>query len=298
MENRACNLSNFSKGTMRFVLGLNKKMILANILGEVADKAFSMTTLSVGMAWMGAICYTLQIFFDFSGYSDMAIGLGKIFGFEFLENFDYPYISKTITEFWRRWHISLGTWFRDYLYIPLGGSRVSSKRRLLLNLCIVWLATGIWHGASWNFIFWGILHGAVISIEKICNIPYKVNRACWGKEYRIIVLLVVIFGWVLFRAENMSKAYAYIMAMLGMGKGGLIDNNFIFFLREYFVIIMLSIVCACPVFQSISNRLRVKNTWFGDVYDTAFQLAQMGLFFVSVSFLVVSAHNPFIYFNF
>ena len=173
LDHRTVTPVSFSKGVLRFLYGFNKKMLLANVMAQVADTAFAAGERSIAMAWLGAICYSLQIFFDFAGYSEMAIGLGQMFGFTFLENFNYPYISKTVTEFWRRWHISLGTWFRDYVYFPMGGSRVNSRRVLIRNLSVVWLATGIWHGANWTFLLWGILHGSIIILEKLLSLPQR-----------------------------------------------------------------------------------------------------------------------------
>ena len=206
IENRETNLENFYLGLFRFIIGLSKKVLIANTLGEVADKVFLTDILMIDykITWIGAICYSLQLYFDFSGYSDMAIGLGRIFGFYFLENFNYPYISRSITEFWRRWHISLGTWFKEYLYIPLGGNRKSS-RRTYLNLLLVFIVTGLWHGASWTFVIWGLWHGIFIILER------KIKIENYNKKYQIIIrniytILIVIIGWVFFRSENLNKS--------------------------------------------------------------------------------------------
>ncbi len=298
LENRRVTPGQFANGIFRFLRGFNKKVILANICAQVADAAFAESNLSVAMAWLGAIAYALQIFFDFGGYSEMAIGLGKMFGFEFLENFDYPYISKTITEFWRRWHISLGSWFRDYVYFPLGGSRVKSKFRLVFNLFVVWLATGIWHGASWNFILWGVLYGVVITIEKLTNLPKRLPRhKVLAVGYEVFTLLAVLFGWVLFRAVDLPAALQYMRAMFGIGNT-LVDSTFLFNLSEYIVIIAAGIICSTPVFgclrQAVQSRLpKLENT-----FSCISFAVQIVLFAVSVSFLAMNAHNPFIYFNF
>ena len=205
----------FASGVFRFVVGFNKKMLLANLMAEVADKAFAGAPGSVAFAWLGAICYTLQIYFDFSGYSDMAIGLGRMFGFNFLENFNYPYISKTVTEFWRRWHMSLGSWFRDYVYFPLGGSRVG-RGRLVLNLAVVWFLTGLWHGANWTFIFWGCLYGVLICFEKMTGWAKRVEASSvLGWLWRPVTLLAVMLGWVLFRAPSLGVAGSHLAAMFG-----------------------------------------------------------------------------------
>ena len=299
IDHREITVDSFSKGMYRFMLGFNKKVLLANLLAAVADAAFSATQLSTAMAWLGAICYSLQIFFDFCGYSEMAIGLGLMFGFRFLENFDYPYISKSVTEFWRRWHISLGTWFRDYVYFPLGGSRVESKVRLVFNLAVVWLATGIWHGANWTFILWGVLHGFVIVLEKLFSIPARVEKKAWSRwVYRVFTLLVVVMGWVLFRAADLSQGMNYIKTMFALTGTAAADTAFWFNLREYFVIIVMGMVCSTPVIRNIKERLSAKTTRAQLVCDGIGSAVQVILFFVSVSFLIMNAHNPFIYFNF
>lgn len=281
----------FYNGIIRFLYGFNKKIILANLMAVVADAAFNAHVISVAMAWLGIVCYTLQIFFDFSGYSEMAIGLGLMFGFEFLENFDYPYISKTITEFWRRWHMSLGSWFRDYVYFPLGGSRVVTKTRLVFNLFVVWLATGIWHGASWNFILWGVLYGMVITIEKLMNIPkYIEQHKVVGAFYRVFTLLAVMFGWVLFRAVDLASAVNYFKCMFGLAGNSLIDTAAVFNFEEYVVIIMVSVICSTPFFKNLKKGRE------GEKIITF--VVQFVLFLISVSYLVMNAHNPFIYFNF
>lgn len=298
INNRTVTLDSFSKGMLRFLYGFNKKMLLANILAQVADKAFEMGNLSVCMAWLGIICYTLQIFFDFAGYSEMAIGLGLMLGFRFLENFDYPYISKTITEFWRRWHISLGSWFRDYLYFPLGGSRVNSRFRLIFNLFVVWLATGVWHGASWNFILWGVLYGVIITVEKLLSLPALSDKKQGFRiPYRVFTLLMVIFGWVLFRAEGLSAAGTYLKAMFGLSGGSFIDENAVFYFKEYLIVLIIGILCATPLFKAINARLS-KTEKGAALSLSATYFIQIALFIICISFLVMNAHNPFIYFNF
>ena len=298
IEHREITPGAFSQGVLRFLYGFNKKVLLANLLASVVDTAFASGELSVAMAWLGAICYSMQIFFDFSGYSEMAIGLGQMFGFKFLENFNYPYISRSVTEFWRRWHISLGTWFRDYLYFPLGGSRVNSKARLVFNLAVVWLATGIWHGANWTFILWGVLHGAVIIFEKLLSIPERAGkRVLSSAVYRIITLLVVVAGWVLFRADGLAVGLNYLCVMFGLSGNASVDAAFLFNLREYFVIIAAGIICSTPVLKFVKTRLSLKFGG-GTLCDGLGLITQLALFIISVSFLVMNAHNPFIYFNF
>jgi len=299
IEEREITWSGFSKGMLRFLCGFNKKMLLANLLSKVADVAFGAEELSVCMAWFGALCYSLQIFFDFCGYSDMAIGLGEMFGFHFLDNFNYPYISKTVSEFWRRWHISLGTWFRDYVYFPLGGSRVKSKLRLVFNLSVVWLATGIWHGANWTFLLWGILHGVVIIIEKLFDLPKKLEKKKISSGiYQIFTLLVVVLGWVLFRAESITQGMTYIKTMFGATSAMFVDTNTAFYFREYFVLFAAGIFCALPLAKKLKESFSAKGEKMAALCENWEAMVQLILFVISVSFLVMNAHNPFIYFNF
>ena len=251
------------------------------------------------MAWIGALCYTLQIYFDFSGYSDMAIGLGKMMGFELPKNFDYPYCSRTITEFWRRWHISLGSWFKDYLYFPLGGSRVSGKARLVFNLMFVWLMTGIWHGANMTFILWGIMYGIFISIEKIFSIPSRIQKKKYaGKLYRVFTMIVVMIGWVIFRSDNLSAAHWYLLDLLGLRGGGIILKTDIFWVREYGIYIVFGLLFSFPIIEWAVGKIKNRNSVLDHAVDAALYIANIALFVIGVSYLVISAHNPFIYFNF
>lgn len=280
------------EGAGRFVIGLVKKIILADTFGIVADEAFSSTHLSVSLAWLGAIAYTLQIYHDFSGYSDMAIGLGKIFGFDFCENFNYPYISASIKEFWRRWHISLSSWFRDYVYIPLGGSRCS-KTRNFLNLSIVWFLTGLWHGASWNFILWGIYYLLWLMAEKYC-------RRLFSSKYfpkHLYTILVVIFGWVLFRAENLSAAWNYIGTMLGTGNAAFDLNMFVRLLLNYKFFWILGILASTPLFKDMVHSMAFR---YGDSFCFAAvkHVILLLLFVLSVVYIIASSYNAFIYFQF
>ena len=289
----------FCKGMIRFVKGFNKKMLLANILAQVADAAFAAEELSVAMAWLGALCYSLQIFFDFSGYSEMAIGLGLMLGFTFLENFDYPYISKTITEFWRRWHISLGSWFRDYLYFPLGGSRVKSRLRLVFNLGVVWLATGIWHGANWTFILWGVLYGVIIIVEKLLSVPQRVEKHMALRiPYQVFAMLAVVLGWVLFRAPDLTSAKSYLSAMFGIGASGFFDTTAGFYFLQYAVILTAGLLVSTPLFKKAGEWVTQKYSHGETFCHGVGYTVQLILFLISVSFIVMDAHNPFIYFNF
>jgi alginate O-acetyltransferase complex protein AlgI len=248
ISNRTATYDDLSQGALRFCMGFAKKVLLANVVSIVADKAFKTAAPSAGLAWLGIVCYALQIYYDFSGYSDMAIGLGQMFGFHFLENFNYPYISASISEFWRRWHISLGTWFRDYVYFPMGGSRVKSKLRLVFNLLVVWSITGFWHGASWNFLCWGLLYGVLIAFEKLTGIPGRFRHRPARWIYRALTLFFVLMGWVLFRATSLSTACQYIQNMFG-ASGVLFDATFRYNLREYFVYIAVAFIFSAPVFQ-------------------------------------------------
>ncbi len=298
IESREVNFEKVNLGVKRFIIGLSKKMLIANTMGAIADKIFIQDphTFSHGIAWIGSIAYSLQLYFDFSGYSDMAIGLGLIFGFKFLENFNYPYISKSITEFWRRWHISLSTWFKQYAYIPLGGNRVG-KIKTLRNLGIVFLLTGIWHGAAWNFVIWGIWHGIFIIIEKIINIKEfeQVHTQWWVKFLQhIYCIFIFLIGWVMFRADSMSYAWQYILNMFGLLK---IQTENISYGLSYYVetfeiiIFITAIICSIPIFGRI---LEVKNK-FG---KTCINLWLLLLFIFSAATIASNTYNPFIYFRF
>ena len=292
IESRRTTPDMFSRGMLRFLYGFNKKMLLANVFAVVADRAFGMPDPGCGMAWLGAICYTLQIFFDFSGYSDMAIGLGLVFGFRFLENFDYPYVSKTVTEFWRRWHMSLGSWFRDYVYFPLGGSRVG-RARLVFNLAVVWTLTGVWHGANWTFMLWGALYGVLITAEKLSDLPRRVEASpALRLLCRPFTLFAVVLGWVLFRAADLPAAGVYLKAMFCGGAGsapGLAAHQ----LGEVAVALCAGLLLSTPLVRNLRRRLD------GSAAAVAADgLVQLALFVCGVSYLVISAYNPFIYFNF
>lgn len=292
MEHREENFNDFSVGVVRFCIGLGKKVLIANNMASVADNAFGLIIngefqASVGMAWLGAIAYTLQIFFDFSGYSDMAIGLGKMFGFHFEENFNYPYISRTVTEFWRRWHMSMQAWFRDYVYFPLGGSRVS-KPRLILNLFVVWLLTGMWHGANWTFIAWGLMYFVILTFEKLTGLSKK--ECWWGHIYTMVL---VIIGWVIFRSTGMGNAFLYIKAMFGIGAKGLIDKAVWAYLAQNWVYFVFALIGCAPLLPAIDDRLHSSKIW-----QVVYAVGVVVCLVVSVSFISNNAYNPFIYFNF
>lgn len=295
ISDRTVTFDKVAYGVKRFIVGLAKKMLIANTLGAVADKIFTqpVENFDALTAWVGAIAYTLQLYYDFSGYSDMAIGLGSIFGFKFLENFNYPYISKSITEFWRRWHISLSTWFKEYLYIPLGGNRVS-KRRNLFNLLVVFLATGIWHGASWNFIFWGLWHGAFIIFEKITGWHKKEGGLKINIAQHIYTMFAFVIGWVMFRADNMAYAWAYLKNMFGVISEHKITYKLPYYIDNIEIItFVVSILCAMPIFRGI---LEVK--YERKVLRTIINIWLIVLFVLSASSIAASTYNPFIYFRF
>lgn len=280
-----------AEGVERFILGLSKKVLLANSLGFIADNAFdNVGVISTSMAWLGVFCYTLQIYFDFSGYSDMAIGLGKMFGFEFEENFRYPYISTSVSEFWRRWHISMGTWFRDYVYFPLGGSRVPTWR-MILNLFIVWLLTGLWHGANWTFVLWGLFFFVLIMFEKLTKIEKKNFKLPVKILFGVGTFFFVMMGWVLFRANDISSAGKYFAALFSFSGS---NAETLFFLQNNIYVLIFAVICCFPIKEKLSAWLsrapRVKT-----VAKIAVLLI---LFFISVVYTAQSSYNPFIYFNF
>jgi len=279
----------FAEGLTRFICGLGKKVLLSNYLAVVADNIFDFNgSISVATAWIGAIAYTFQIYFDFSGYSDMAIGLGRIFGFHFVENFNYPYISKSITEFWRRWHISLSTWFRDYVYIPLGGNRCS-KARNLFNLLVVWSLTGFWHGANWTFLLWGLIYFALLVFEKSTNLPQKLN---WFGH--IYTLFFVVIAWVVFRCESLGMCAEYVKNMFGV-KNMLWDEASAYYLSHGVLqLFLVAGFCATPIWCIIVKKLPLSET-VKEIFRGAFTILVM---VVSILALIKDTYNPFIYFNF
>lgn len=293
---RKFNIDEISIGVERFICGLGKKLILSNTFAVVADKAFSSVgspELTVCLSWLGSVFYTLQIYFDFSGYSDMAIGIGNMIGFRCKENFDYPYISKTGTEFWRRWHISLSSWFRDYVYFPLGGSRVDRKYRLFINLSAVWLLTGIWHGANWTFIIWGIFWLVIQVIEKFILHPEKFIHTYSKIIYRIITLLLINFGWVIFRSADLNAAAVYIKTMLGWNRVVFANALDIFLLGDNFVILVIGFILSTPIMTIVCRRGRDNL-----VFKVVEAAVLTGLFLVCISYSISVTYNPFIYFDF
>ena len=293
IEDREVNFDKVNTGVKRFIIGLSKKMLIANTLGAIADKIFTQPadTFSPLVAWLGSISYTLQLYYDFSGYSDMAIGLGLVFGFQFMENFNYPYISKSITEFWRRWHISLSTWFKQYLYIPLGGNRIN-KNRTYINLGIVFLLTGVWHGASWNFVFWGLWNGFFIILEKMTGWHNDTDKVPVKILKHIYTIFVFVLGWVMFRADNMTYAWTYLKNMFGLVPVHDITYTMMYYVDNVEIVTLLAgILCAMPIFK---NMIYVENK----AAKLAVNVWLMVLFILSSAAIAASTYNPFIYFRF
>lgn len=292
ITHRTESLLLFSEGMLRFITGLGKKVLLANNMAIIADFVFSNQAGSGSLlsVWLGAIAYTLQIYFDFSGYSDMAIGLGKMFGFEFHENFNYPYIAKNITDFWRRWHISLSTWFRDYVYIPLGGNRCT-KYRQIFNLFIVWFLTGVWHGANWTFILWGMIYFFTLILEKYVIKPNQFQNRILKIFYRVFTLMIIIIAWVVFRANSIADAAQYLGEMFGVVKLPLYNAAAGMIMKEFGVFWIAAIIFSFP-HSKIKEKLNVH--WAMIVKSVALVF----VFLISIIYVVNGTYNPFIYFNF
>ena len=295
INKRHVTISDFSDGIIRFIIGLSKKVLIANVLGETADAIFGLNPSGIDTptAWIGIICYTFQIYYDFSGYSDMAIGLGKMFGFSFPENFNYPYISKSVTEFWRRWHISLSTWFRDYIYIPLGGSRSGNTS---LHILIVFFITGLWHGASWYFVIWGMWYGVLLVLEKpIMKLSFYKNIPSFFRW--ALTMLIVIIGWVFFKAETLPAAWAYIMSMAGIGNVSpeAAHFSYIYYLdRRLIFSVICAAVCSIPIWKNHFTKLCQNNIWVRIIQ----LILVFTLFFICIIYITNNVYNPFIYFQF
>lgn len=290
LTERKHTLENFSKGARRFAVGLGKKVLIANILGALCAAYRESAEPSVAFAWIYAVSYSLQIYFDFSAYSDMAIGMGKILGFRFLENFDYPYISKSVTEFWRRWHMSLGSWFRDYVYIPLGGNRKGALRHII-NILIVWALTGIWHGAGWTFMSWGLYFGVLLILEKF--IFGKALKKSPSFVQHFYVLFAVLISFVLFNATTFTEAWSDLKIMFGASGLPLITSETLYYLRSYLVVLLVSLVAATPVVRNIARKY--ENTKVAAVLEPIFVAV---VIIVSTAYLVDGSFNPFLYFRF
>ena len=286
LKNREHSMENSAYGIRRFVLGLSKKVLLANTLGELCEIFRSSNDKSILFYWMYAVAFALHVYFDFSGYSDMAIGLGRMMGFHYQENFNYPYISKSITEFWRRWHISLGSWFRDYVYIPLGGNRVD-KGRYLFNILLVWALTGVWHGGAWNFVVWGLYFAALLMAEKLWLLNRLERHKVLGHIYAIIT---VVIGFVIFDANSLNQAWEYIETMFGFGTVPMISAEAIYYLRSYAIIYVIAILGATPLVKNMATRIK-KADYFEPIL-------LLGLLLAVTAFLVDGSFNPFLYFRF
>lgn len=298
IKDRRENFQYISLGLCRFIIGLSKKILISNSMAVIADNAFSKIYLglSISFAWLGAIAYTLQIYYDFSGYSDMAIGLALIFGFLLPENFKYPYVSKSISEFWRRWHISLGSWFRDYIYFPLGGSRVLSYDKLIYNLFTVWILTGLWHGANWTFILWGGFYFVLITIEKITGFTKKIEEK-YSYINHIYAMLAIILGWVLFRANTIGDAFKYIGYMFGINNDGVVDQITFMYIRENIIFLVLAIAFSMPIVEIINVKLRRYKKIKGSL-GVLYSISVMMIFLICITYSIKGTYNPFIYFNF
>lgn len=293
LEQRCHSMENFALGARRFVLGLSKKILIANVLGELCDIFKASGDKSVLFFWLYGISFGLHIYFDFSGYSDMAIGLGRVMGFHFPENFDYPYISKSVTEFWRRWHMSLGSWFRDYLYIPLGGNRVP-KWRWYVNILIVWMSTGFWHGASWNFIIWGLFFAVLLVAEKMWLLKYLEKSRLFS---RIYVLFAVMVSFVIFNAADMQEAFLYMGGMFGVGGYPLISGDFVYCLRSFSVVLILGVVGATPLVKNTVLKA-AQNPKGEKIINISEPIVLVVLLLVITGYLVDGSFNPFLYFRF
>ena len=294
LEHRTYSFDKAYEGIRRFIVGLSKKILLANLLAELCDVFRASSDKSVLFYWMYAICLSMYIYFDFSGYSDMAIGLGKILGFNFPENFNYPFLSKSVTEFWRRWHMTLGGWFRDYVYIPLGGNRVSPARHIF-NIAVVWALTGLWHGAAWNFVIWGVLFAVLLILEKL--FMAKVLKKIPSALSHVLVMVVILISFVIFNADTLAQAGSDIAGMFGAGGVSFVTEETLYYLRSYAVIIVLGLIGSTPVATRIAERLRAGNTT-SKIMKFAEPVVLIALLLVCTAFLVDGSFNPFLYFRF
>lgn len=294
MQKRTISFERFGEGSVWFLRGLGKKVLIANNIGSVYESvaALGVSEMSALTAWIGCFAYTMQIYFDFGGYSDMAIGLGKMLGFDFMRNFDYPYISKSITEFWRRWHISLSSWFKEYVYIPLGGNR-GGTLKAIRNLMVVWMLTGLWHGAAWNFIFWGLYYGVILCIEKY--VLGEVLERLPQAAKHVYTMLLVMFGWVLFFSPSMGGALSYLGAMFGFGGKGLFDLTGFYYLKSSLILGIFAGICSTPFLSRKFSELYWREERYMQVVSI---VMYAGIFLISTAYLVNDTYNPFLYFRF
>lgn len=293
LKTRKMSFELFSNGVSRFVIGLAKKVLIANVIGEMCSILLDMSNVTVVSYFLVAIGFTIQIYFDFSGYSDMAIGLGKMFGFNFLENFNYPLIATSITDFWRRWHISLSSFFRDYIYIPLGGNRVN-KIKFIRNILIVWLLTGFWHGAAWNFIIWGLFFGIFLLLEKFFYKKYLDKHKFIGHIY---TLFLVIISFVIFNADSFNYIVNFLKNLFGFGNIPFINKETIYYLKSYSVILIISFVAATPLMKNMINKLRLNNK-LNIIIDVLEVIYYIIILIVVTAYLIDASFNPFLYFRF
>lgn len=292
---RKITLAAFAEGVSVFAVGLAKKVILSNQLAELVEKFSSSGEQTVLFHWMYIAAYCLQVYFDFSGYSDMAVGMGKMLGFNFPQNFNYPFISSTVAEYWRRWHITLGTWFRDYLYIPLGGSRCG-KLKIIRNILIVWTATGLWHGAAWNFVLWGAFYGVILCAERFVY-PKLLGKAPKAVKH-IYVLLITAIGFVIFNGNGVSSIAKQVAALFGIGVNGVFGNEALYYLKSYAVVIAVAALAATPVFKNVREKLLARSRLYARVDNTFASVIPAVLLIVSTAYLVDGSFNPFLYFRF
>lgn len=303
IKNRKSSFDKVAMGICRFTTGLGKKVLLSNCFAAIADNVFQWSAIGadkevvpVMLAWLGSIAYSLQIYFDFSAYSDMAIGLALCFGFKFGENFNYPYIATSISDFWKRWHISLTDWFREYVYFPLGGNRLANQDYMVRNIFIVWLLTGIWHGANWTFIFWGLMYFLFQLAERFFEYPDKMRSPFLKHAY---TLLVVNAAWVVFRANDLYQAGRFFMNMLGINNNGFYSDTAVMLIRENWVFLVLGIVFSTPIARNMNEMLYAKQgSVVNKVYTALYPVVMLIILIVSVSYLASGTYNPFIYFNF
>lgn len=294
LSNRKHSFDGFGEGVNRFIIGLSKKVIIANNIGELINILTSTSETSILLYWILAICYMLQIYFDFSGYSDIAIGLGKMIGFKFPENFNYPYVATSITDFWRRWHITLSTWFKDYVYIPLGGNRTGTGKTIR-NILIVWILTGLWHGASWNFVVWGLYFGIILIIEKFLLKKYLDKLPLFLKK--VYTLFIVMISFVIFSSSSMKDAFIVIKGLFDF-KNLAISNSFIlYYLKGYFLILVLAVIGATPLLKNVVSKLK-KNKILSYVINVLEIVFVLVILLIVTSMLIDNSYNPFLYFRF
>lgn len=294
LETKKISMDNFSKGMRRFIIGLGKKVLIANNVGTLWNiiEIGEYSEMSMLLSWVCIIAFALQIYFDFSGYSDMAIGLANIFGMDFDENFNYPYISKSITEFWRRWHITLGSWFRDYIYIPLGGNKKGFLKQIR-NILIVWFLTGAWHGASWNFILWGLFFGVILILEKVILLKLLKKLPTWTNY--VYTAFLVLISWVIFAFEDLGKVKDYLFTMFHLNKTNIVNAEGLYYLKNYFIIIVIGLILSTPVISKLLKKLEEKHTNIRSILITGIYI---GILVLSTASLVSDSYNPFLYFRF